>query len=177
MKKRWLAIALLLGLAGGCVAGFAAGIFIYPFWFLDDVAAETLESGVARTDLAAGTFIDVNPSDPVHWGQGDVTVHQEGDRRLVYLHDDFEVGPGPRFHVYLVDSRSVRSKSDFENAGKVDLGRLRAFRGSQVYAVPAGTDMALYGSVVVWCKEFGVLISPASLTVETAARSGGVRGS
>ena len=151
MKKRWLAIALLLGLAGGCVAGFAAGIFIYPFWFLDDVAAETLESGVARTDLAAGTFIDVNPSDPVHWGRG--------------------------FHVYLVDSRSVRSKSDFENAGKVDLGRLRAFRGSQVYAVPAGTDMALYGSVVVWCKEFGVLISPASLTVETAARSGGVRGS
>ena len=46
----------------------------------------------------------------------------------------------------------------------VDLGRLKAFKGSQNYAVPAGVDIAQYKSVVIWCEQFGVLISPARLT-------------
>jgi Electron transfer DM13 len=45
----------------------------------------------------------------------------------------------------------------------VDLGRLRAFKGSQVYPVPAGVNLAKYDSVVIWCEQFGVLISPAAL--------------
>ena len=45
----------------------------------------------------------------------------------------------------------------------VDLGALRAFEGSQKYAVPAGVDLARYASVVIWCERFGVLISPADL--------------
>jgi hypothetical protein len=45
----------------------------------------------------------------------------------------------------------------------VDLGRLRAFKGSQVYSIPAGVDLKSYGSVVIWCEHFGVLISPARL--------------
>jgi hypothetical protein len=45
----------------------------------------------------------------------------------------------------------------------VDLGRLRSFKGSQNYAVPAGVKLAQQRSVVIWCKEFGVLISPATL--------------
>jgi hypothetical protein len=42
-------------------------------------------------------------------------------------------------------------------------GRLRAFKGSQNYPIPAGVDLAGYGSVVIWCERFGVLISPATL--------------
>ena len=45
----------------------------------------------------------------------------------------------------------------------VDLGRIRAFQGSQRYAVPEGTDVKAFPSVVIWCKQFGVLISPADL--------------
>jgi hypothetical protein len=45
----------------------------------------------------------------------------------------------------------------------VDLGRLKAFKGSQNYPVPAGVDLKMYGSVVIWCEQFGVLISPATL--------------
>jgi hypothetical protein len=50
-----------------------------------------------------------------------------------------------------------------EKAMYVDLGRLRAFKGSQVYKVPAGVDLKKYGNVVIWCKHFSVLISPAKL--------------
>jgi hypothetical protein len=45
----------------------------------------------------------------------------------------------------------------------VDLGRLKAFKGSQNYALPAGVEIARYASVVIWCEQFGVLISPAAL--------------
>ena len=33
----------------------------------------------------------------------------------------------------------------------------------QNYPVPAGVKLADQKSVVVWCKEFGVLITPATL--------------
>ena len=174
MKR--LLVTLLVGGLVGAVMGFAGGIFVYPFWFLNDVASETLGGGVERERFATGKFIHVNPSDPIHWGRGSVTLYREaGDRSVVHLHDNFEVGPGPRFHVYLVDHAMVDSGEAFTASDKIDLGRLRAFKGSQIYEVPDGADAAKYRSVVIWCKEFGVLISPASLTSVTAGAAQGSR--
>ncbi len=48
----------------------------------------------------------------------------------------------------------------------VDRGRLRAFKGSQNYAIPDGVDLKDFPSVVIWCQQFGVLISPAELNFE-----------
>ncbi|MDA0704844.1 MAG: DM13 domain-containing protein [Proteobacteria bacterium] len=169
MKR--IILFLFLGALGGAVAGFSAGIFIYPFWFLNDVAVEALAPAQERTELAQGSFIQPDPNDPVHTGTGNVTVFAEEDAgSVVFLHENFEVGPGPRFHVYLVADGMVRSRRAFLDAEKVDLGRLRNFRGSQVYAVPPGTDPTRYSSVVIWCKEFDVLISPADLIPAMAAR-------
>jgi len=163
MKR--LIIGLLVGAIGGTAFGFGAGIFIYPFWFLNEVAQESLSPNETRMRLANGEFVHVNPSDPVHWGKGMVSVYRESDKQqIVHLHDNFEVGPGPRFHVYLVKQPDVDSDAKFLASEKIDLGRLRAFRGSQIYAVPIGTETSSFGSVVVWCKEFGVLISPARLS-------------
>ncbi|MPY72059.1 MAG: hypothetical protein GEU92_18510 [Alphaproteobacteria bacterium] len=83
--------------------------------------------------------------------------------RVVHLLGDFEVGPGPRYHVYLADRADIRTNDDFRAAAVTDLGRLRAFEGSQVYAIPDGFDLAPIKSVVIWCKAFGVLVSPATL--------------
>jgi len=81
----------------------------------------------------------------------------------VFLHDDFEVGPGPKFHVYLVPKGMIRTSSDLKDQMFVDLGRLRAFKGSQRYAIPAGVNLSKYQSVIIWCEQFSVLISPADL--------------
>ena len=51
----------------------------------------------------------------------------------------------------------------------VDLGRLRAFKGSQKYKAPDGVDLTYFPNVVIWCEQFSVLISPADLTFEQAA--------
>lgn len=146
----------LLGLA----AGFALGIFVYPYIFLADiVATEKVEQSAAKKVVARGRFIHANPSDPIHHGKGGVTVYED----LLHLEGDFEVGPGPKFHVYLVPDPNVTPSTKVADAMYVDLGRLRAFKGSQNYTVPAGLNLADYKSVVIWCEHFGVLISPAAL--------------
>jgi hypothetical protein len=154
-------VALVLGIAGG----FALGIFVYPYIFLADVVATEKvpppdKPAAERKVLARGTFVHANPSDPIHYGKGRVTVY-EG---LLHLEPDFEVGPGPAFHVYLVPEAEVVPSTNVERSMYVDLGRLRAFKGSQNYEVPAGVEIAKFGSVVIWCEKFGVLISPARLS-------------
>ena len=152
-------VALVLGVFGGV----ALGIFVYPYLFLADiVATEKVDkpAGVERKTVARGTFVHANPSDPIHYGKGGLTLY-EG---LLYLEADFEVGPGPKFHVYLVPEKEVVPSTNVARTMFVDLGRLKAFKGSQNYDVPAGVDVARFGSVVIWCEQFGVLISPARLT-------------
>ncbi|MFQ5995533.1 MAG: DM13 domain-containing protein [Acidiferrobacterales bacterium] len=159
MKK--VIIWFVVGGVLGGVAGFAAGIFVYPYIFLADIVAmETVQNVESRTVVGRGEFIHANPSDPIHYGGGKVTVYDD----VVHLNEDFVVGPGPAFHVYLVPEKNVTPNTKIAQTMFVDLGRLRAFKGSQVYSIPVGVDLKNYGSVVIWCKEFGVLISPAMLS-------------
>jgi hypothetical protein len=127
--------------------------------FAPPPATEVLtEAGHSRL-VASGTFIHADPSDRIHYGKGKVRIYE----RAVFLEPDFEVGPGPAFHVYLVPKPSIRSSGDMKDVMFVDLGRLRSFKGSQRYVIPAGVDLKNYPSVIIWCERFGVLISPADL--------------
>jgi hypothetical protein len=157
--RRYLQL-LLIGLLLGGAGGFALGIFAYPYFFLDDIVAmEKVPDDSNRTPVATGKFTHANPSDPIHWGKGGVSVYPD----LVHLEPDFEVGPGPKFHVYLVPEASITPSTAVEKTMFVDLGRLKAFKGSQNYAIPPGVNLKNYPHVVIWCEQFGVLISPAPL--------------
>lgn len=154
-------VSFVVGGLLGLASGFAIGIFLYPYIFLADiVGTDKVVDAPARQVLAKGTFIHANPSDPIHYGKGDATVYHD----LVHLEANFEVGPGPKYHVYLVPEADVQASTDVAKTMFVDLGRLRAFKGSQNYEVPAGVDVGKYPSLVIWCEQFGVLISPAALT-------------
>ena len=161
MRGFWRGLAIfLVGGVLGTGFGVALGFFVYPFVFPPPAAMDQLGEADKAKLVATGTFIHANPSDPIHWGRGKVSVYE----RAVFLEPDFEVGPGPAFHVYLVPKAGIRQSSDLGNAMFVDLGGLRAFKGSQRYAIPTGVDLAKYPSVIVWCERFSVLISPADLT-------------
>jgi len=167
MNKFWRGIAIfVLGGVLGTGLGVALGFFFFPYVFPPLAAAEQLAAAERSKLVASGTFIHVNPSDPVHYGKGRVSSYEH----TVFLEPDFEVGPGPAFHVYLVPKASIRSSSDLKDAMYVDLGGLRAFKGSQRYSIPAGVNLKDYQSVIIWCERFGVLISPADLTTAVAAR-------
>jgi Electron transfer DM13 len=137
---------LLYVFAGGMLGtafGLALGFLLFPFVFPPPPALETLTAvDRASAVLAEGKFIHANPRDPLHWGRGSVSVRQNS----VFLGADFEVGPGPKYHVYLVPKSQIRSSGDVIGQMFVDLGRLRAFKGSQRYALPAGLEPSNYHS-------------------------------
>ena len=160
MRRFWRGlIVLLIGGMLGTGFGFALGIFLFPYLFPPPPAVERLTEADRSAPVADGSFIHANPSDPVHWGRGKVSVYE----KTLFLEPDFEVGPGPKYHVYLVPKANVRQSSDVPDTKFVDLGRLRAFKGSQRYEIPAGVDLKNFPSIVIWCEAFGVLISPADL--------------
>src|SRR6266702_3623802 len=149
MNKLWRGIAIfVLGGVLGTGAGVALGFFIFPYVFPPPAASEQLSATERSRLVASGTFIHANPSDPVHHGKGKVSVYE----RTVFLESDFEVGPGPAFHVYLVPKAAIRAAADVTSAMYVDLGGLRAFKGSQRYPIPAGVNLKDYPSVVIWCE-------------------------
>jgi hypothetical protein len=164
---RKLLLAFMVGGILGTGVGVALGFFLFPFVFPPPVAMDALSDNERAKAVATGGFLHANPADPIHYGRGRVTVAP----RTVFLEDDFEVGPGPAFHVYLVPRKEVRRSADVTGTMFVDLGPLRAFKGSQRYSIPNGVDVARYDSVVIWCREFSVLISPADLQFTTSKLS------
>ncbi len=166
MRTFWRGLAIfLLGGLLGTGFGVALGFFLFPYIFPPPPAAEQLTEADRSPLVASGEFIHVNPSDPIHYGKGKVSVYQ----RTVFLEKDFEVGPGPAYHVYLVPKEKVRAEADVKHTMYVDIGGLRAFESSQRYPIPAGVDLKKYPSVVIWCERFGVLISPADLKMTGGA--------
>ena len=146
----------------GTVLGLGLGIFLFPYLFSPPDAMEALNRDEAGALVANGTFIHADPNDPVHYGKGSVSVYPS----TVFLEEDFEVGPGPDYHVYLVPKSGIRSSGEVKDTMFIDFGRLRAFKGSQNYAIPDGVDLKDFSSAVIWCQQFGVLISPADLNFE-----------
>ncbi len=159
-------LIFLVGGAFGTAFGIGLGFFLFPFVFAPPAATERLTEAERSGLVASGTFIHANPSDPIHYGRGRVSVYE----KAVFLEPDFEVGPGPAFHVYLVPKAPIRTSADLGEAMFVDLGRLRSFKGSQRYGVPAGVKLTDYPSVIIWCERFGVLISPADLTFQSKSQ-------
>ncbi len=153
-------IGILIGAILGSGSGFAAGIFVFPYLFPPPPVHEAVADKTEADVVARGDFIHANPLDPVHRGEGEVTVYDD----VVHLGASFKVGPGPKFHVYLVPEANITPDTRVQDTMFVDLGRLKAFSGSQRYPIPEGLSLRNFESVVIWCEQFNVLISPAALT-------------
>ncbi len=154
MRKFWAAI---VGAVFGAALGVALGFLAYPYVFAPPTATETLSPDDKTRPVGKGSFVHPDPNDPVHWGKGEVSVYEN----VVFLEPTFEVGPGPAYFVYLADQANIRTSEAFKAAKTIELGKIKSFKGSQKYAIPASVDPTQYKSVVVWCRQFEVLISPA----------------
>ena len=108
------------------------------------------------TVLARGALQRV---DDLHNGKGAVLLLRAGEPRYVRF-EEVAITNAPDVHVYL--SRETGGK--WSDATSLYLGPLRATNGSFNYDIPAGTDLAPYKSVVVWCRAFAVLVTWADLT-------------
>jgi hypothetical protein len=96
--------------------------------------------------------------DAIHNGTGAVQLVRTGDA-LVVRFENVAITNAPDVHVYL--SRDTGGR--WTEATSVYLGPLKATNGSFNYTVPAEANISLSKSVVVWCRQFSVLITWADL--------------
>lgn len=145
----------------GMIVGAPVGAFLWyafsPLLF-DEVVAETL---VDAQVVATGAFRD---ADGAHKGRGNaVLVALPGGAHEIQL-SAFQVTNGPDLEVWLSAHPDPEKSADVSGSDWVSLGQLKGNVGDQAYAVPAGTDVSGFKSVVIWCEQFGVLFSPATLS-------------
>lgn len=156
--KRVVLTAIVAGLVG-----FAAGnAFFYlasPLW-IDRQVSETLPPELMLEAVASGAFSD---ADQLHKGSGNATLVRTAGGIGILRFTDFRVTNGPDLKVWLVKSEDIKSSSDVTNSEWLSLGPLKGNVGDQNYVLPEDTDLSGYGSVVVWCEQFGVLFSAATL--------------
>lgn len=96
--------------------------------------------------------------DSQHNGTGTVLIVRTGDAVVVRF-ENVAITNAPDVHVYL--SRETGGK--WTEATSLYLGALKATNGSFNYTVPQDADVSLYKSVVVWCRQFSVLVTWADL--------------
>lgn len=159
---RFLVIAIPVFVLG-FVSGGAAWYLFSPL-FIDDVVSEDLPAGLVVTEVARGEFRD---ADRAHQGQGTVQLLETGAGAHLLRFTEFEVTNGPDLEVWLVANPDPQSSSDVTSSQWLSLGQLKGNVGDQTYVIPEGTDIGTYGSVVIWCEQFSVLFSPATLAAST----------
>lgn len=111
--------------------------------------------------LLQGQFQD---GEPGHNGKGTARVIRAQDGSLVLRFENFSVTNGPDLRVILsTDPGAGRGSATSGDA--LDIGGLKATDGNVNYTIPAGTDIAKYRSVIIWCRAFRVLFASAKLEV------------
>jgi len=97
-----------------------------------------------------------------HATTGRAIVLRRPAGRLILRLERLSTSNGPDLRVYL---SHVPASSDLRayRIGFIDLGALKGNRGSQNYAIPAGTDVSAFKSAVIWCRRFAVGFGVAPL--------------
>ena len=165
--------------AAALVALVAAGAFgwwtISPLFLTktlnEDLPARATATAAAPTAATAKTAPTIAPAGPkvlsmgqlqrvddLHRGAGPVSII-ELDGKTYLRFDNVAIQNGPDLHVYLARGMG----GAYDGSRDLYLGALKATNGSFNYELPAGTPLADYKSVVVWCRAFTVLFTWADL--------------
>lgn len=141
----------------------------------EDLPARATATAAATTAASAPTAPTIAPTsapagpkvlsmgqlqrvDDLHRGTGPVSLI-ELDGKTYLRFDNVAIQNGPDLHVYLARGMG----GAYDGSRDLYLGALKATNGSFNYELPAGTPLADYKSVVVWCRAFTVLFTWADL--------------
>ena len=161
------AIAVLLGAAVAWYLGSPLFIRTYRDEALPQPAAsaapaETVAPADSSPPSPAGPRVlamgELQYVDAIHNGKGPVRIVEVAGQRFVRF-DDVMITNAPDVHVYL----SRETGGEWSESTSLYLGALKATNGSFNYELPVTADLSRYGSVVVWCRAFRVLITWADL--------------
>ncbi len=91
-----------------------------------------------------------------HRVSGGFEVVTENGKQVLRFTQDFSLGKAPDPYVVLSHATGVDQQSLY-------LGQVKSFSGAVTFAIPAGTDLASFSHVVIWCKKFKVALADAPL--------------
>lgn len=118
------------------------------------------DAGTNAKPIETGTF-----HGKVHNTTGRATIYQEEDGKLVLRLTRFKTSNGPDVHVILIAGTDAEDDANFLKSGteRVELGSLKGNEGDQNYEIPAGTDLAKFQTVSIYCERFNANFGAAPL--------------
>ena len=135
---------------------FIIGVIIILFaaWYLISPAFKVIEMEeeipVNIELISQGDFMEKE-----HEVEGKALLLLNNQEKVLRF-ENFETINGPNLHIYL--------SADLEANDYVDLGKIKATKGSVNYNLDSSIDTEKYNKVLVWCVPFKVLFSYAELT-------------
>lgn len=154
MKKT---IKIVLAIVTIAIVGGLAWWWISPSFIAGDQANQDLDENV--TVLASG---ELQTMDDAHWGKGPVELVMKEDGSHALYFKDVEIQNGPDLFVYLTKTPNFSSIND--DVGEyLDLGKLEFLIGTFEIAIPKGTDVTGYKSVVIWCNAASIIFTYTTL--------------
>src|SRR5260370_30614535 len=91
-----------------------------------------------------------------HTVSGGFEVVTENGKQVLRFTPDFSLGKAS-------DPFVILSRTAGGDQQSLYLGRVKGFSGVATFAIPAGTDLASFSHVVIWCKKFKVGLADALL--------------
>ena len=135
---------------------FIIGVIIILFaaWYLISPAFKVIEMEEKIPTnielISQGDFMEKE-----HEVEGKALLLLNNQEKVLRF-ENFETINGPNLHIYL--------SADLEANDYVDLGKIKATKGSVNYNLDSSIDTEKYNKVLVWCVPFQVLFSYAELT-------------
>ena len=131
----------------------------------DEMKHDKMQDDKMTHESMAKTLFTGKFHGKVHATSGRATVYQEADGKLVLRLTNFKTSNGPDVHVILVATKDAGDDANFlkNNTERVELGKLKGNEGDQNYEIPAGTDLAKFQTVSVYCERFNANFGAAPL--------------
>lgn len=120
-------------------------------------SANPVATSLAQTPTQSGTFQAAE-----HPTKGMVRLVTENGKRYLELDEAFKTDNGPDLFVILHRSEKP-STYGIKEKDYVSISRLQKVSGTQRYAIPAGVNLADFGSVAIWCRQFNATFGFAPL--------------
>jgi hypothetical protein len=110
--------------------------------------------------VATGTF-----HGQVHATSGRASIYKSMDGMMVLRLTNFKTSNGPDVHVLLIAAKDAEDNQNFLSSmtERVELGKLKGNEGDQNYEIPAGTDLAKFKAVAIYCERFNATFGAAPL--------------
>lgn len=138
------------------LVGFVAGVYVLPILIAPPApTASDIEAAAAESAYTGEFRRDLEDSDALHWGEGEVFV----GRKTISLQG--EIAPGPAYKLYL-SPEFVETEADVLRLKPkmAVVGDVKTFKNF-IITVPESIDAASFNTVVIWCESFNQFITAA----------------